>query len=157
MSTALWEQLLAEERELQFDRFSLDDAWQLGSRLRADAAAQSLPVAIGVWLAGQHAFASGLPGSSAENDLWLERKLRVALLFGRASLTVGEQFRLAGRDFDADARLDPREYAAHGGVVPIRIRDSAVIGAVGVSGLEQHRDHALVVGHLRAHLAEQDQ
>ena len=155
MTTALWEQLLAEERELQFDRFSLDDAWQLGSRLRADAAAQGLPVAIGVWLAGQRAFATGLPGSSAENDLWLERKLRVTMLFGRASLTVGEKFRLEGHDFDADARLDPREYAAHGGVVPIRIRDSAVIGAVGVSGLEQHRDHALVVGHLRAYLAEQ--
>ncbi len=155
MTTALYEQLLAEERELQFDRFSLDDAWQLGSRLRADAAAQRLPVAIGVWLGGQRAFATALPGSSSDNELWLERKLRVALLFGQASLAVGERHRIEGRDFDVDSRLDPREYAAHGGVVPIRIRDSAVIGAVGVSGLPEVDDHSLVVGHLRAYLAEQ--
>ena len=54
--------------------------------------------------------------------------------FGQASLLVGETFRDQGEDFDVDARLDPREYAAHGGVVPIRLVGGVVIGAVGVSG-----------------------
>ena len=98
---------------------------------------------------------AALPGASADNDGWLERKHRVVERFGQASLLVGESFRANGEDFDTHARLDPREYAAHGGVVPIRLEGGVVIGAVGVSGLPQQDDHDLVVEHLRAYLAEQ--
>ena len=151
----LRERLIAEEAELVFDRFTLDDAWALGVRLRTAAAGRGLPVAIAIWFGPQRVFHAALPGSSADNDGWLERKHRVALRFGHASMLVGESFRADGGDFDTDARLDPREYAAHGGVVPIRVAGGAVIGAVGVSGLPQQDDHDLVVEHLRAHLAEQ--
>ncbi|MET0725582.1 MAG: heme-degrading domain-containing protein [Leifsonia sp.] len=151
--TDFYDQLLAEEAELVFDDFTLDDAWALGAALREAAAAQQLPVAIGIVLGQQRVFHTALPGSSADNDAWLERKTRVALRYGRASMTVGEAFRVVGKSFDDDARLDPAQYAAHGGVVPIRLRGGVVIGAVGVSGLPQRDDHALVVEHLRALLA----
>jgi uncharacterized protein (UPF0303 family) len=151
----LRERLIAEEAELVFDRFTLDDAWQLGVRLRATAVERGLPVAIAIWFGPQRVFHAALPGSSADNDGWLDRKHRVAERFGHASMLVGESFRADGGDFDTDARLDPREYAAHGGVVPIRVAGGGVIGAVGVSGLPQQDDHDLAVEHLRAHLAEQ--
>ena len=151
----LRDRLVAEEAELQFTGFTLDDAWELGVRLRAAAAQRDLPVAIAIWLGPQRVFHAALPGSSADNDGWLDRKHRVVERFGRASMLVGESFRADGGDFDTDARLDPREYAAHGGVVPIRLEGGVVIGAVGVSGLPQQDDHDLVVEHLRAHLAEQ--
>ena len=77
----------------------------------------------------------------------------MALRYGQASLAVGESFRDLGRDFDPDSRLDPDEFAAHGGVVPLKLRGGTVIGAVGVSGLPQLEDHAFVVRHLRAFLA----
>ena len=151
----LLERLVAEDAELQFARFTLDDAWELGGRLRAAAAAEEHPVAIAIWLGPQRVFHAALPGSSADNDGWLERKHRVALRFGHASMLVGESFWADGGDFDTDARLDPREYAAHGGVVPIRLEGGAVIGAVGVSGLPQQDDHDLVVEQSRAYLREQ--
>ena len=153
----LLERLVAEDAELQFARFTLDDAWELGGRLRAAAAAEEHPVAIAIWLGPQRVFHTALPGSSADNDGWLDRKHRVVERYGRASLLIGEAFRANGEDFDTHSRLDPREYAAHGGVVPIRIRDVGVIGAVGVSGLPQQDDHDLVVAQLRAFLAEQRQ
>ena len=53
------------------------------------------------------------------------------------------------------SRLDPGEFAAHGGVVPIRLRGSGVIGAVGVSGRPQQDDHDLVIAELRAYLRQQ--
>ena len=151
----LRERLIAEESELVFDRFTLDDAWALGVRLRTAAAERGLPVAIAIWFGPQRVFHAALPGSSADNDGWLERKHRVVQRFGRASLLVGEEFRAKGEDFDVHARLDPRRYAAHGGVAPIRIVGAGVVGAVGVSGLPQQDDHDLVVEHLRAYLAEQ--
>lgn len=149
----LTEQLQAEERELRFADFSLEDAWALGCRMRAAALEAGLPVAIGIQLGQQRVFHTALPGSSSDNDHWLARKTKVALRYGEASLAVGEGFRDRGSDFDTDSRLDPSEYAAHGGVVPLRLRSGTVIGVVGVSGLPQLDDHAFVVEHLRAFLA----
>ena len=146
-------QLTAEASELRLADFSLEDAWNLGSLMRACAVAESLPIAIGIRLGGQRAFHAALSGSSADNDDWLERKTAVVLRYGEASLAVGETFRERGRNFDADSRLDPAEFAAHGGVVPIRLFCGTVIGAVGVSGLPQLDDHAFVVRMLRQYLA----
>jgi len=151
----LTEQLAAEERELRFADFSLEDAWVLGSGMRAAAVEAGLPIAIGIQLGEQRVFHTALPGSSSDNDHWLARKTRVALRYGQASLAVGEGFRDRGRDFDSDSRLDPADYAAHGGVVPLRLRSGTVIGVVGVSGLPQLEDHAFVVKHLRGFLADQ--
>lgn len=151
--SVLAEQLENEERELRFDDFTLDDAWLLGSRMRRAAAEEELPIAIGIVLGQQRVFHAALPGSSSDNDDWLARKTRVALRYGQASLAVGESFRNGGKDFDTDSRLDTSLFAAHGGVVPIRLRGGTVIGAVGVSGLPQLDDHAFVVQQLREYLA----
>lgn len=67
---------------------------------------------------------------------------------------MGLAFRAAGGDFDTDGRLDTTQYAAHGGVFPITIEGVGVVGTVGVSGLPQAEDHAFVVEHLRAWLAD---
>lgn len=149
----LRDQLAAEDVELRFADFSLDDAWSLGVQMRTTAAAEGLPIVIGVVLGQQRAFHAALPGSSADNDDWLERKTRVALRYGAASLAVGETFRERGKDLDSDGRRDVGAFAAHGGVVPIKLRSGTVIGTVGVSGLPQRDDHDFVVRMLRAYRA----
>lgn len=149
----LHDQILAEEAELRLDGFGVDDAWVLGSRMRQAAGDRALPIAVGIVLGRQRVFHAALPGSSADNDDWLERKTAVVLRYGRSSLGVGEQFRVDGKDFDVASRLDPSRYAAHGGVFPLALRQGALLGAVGVSGLPQREDHAFVVEQLRAFLA----
>ena len=146
----------AEEAELVFARFDLADAWTLGSRMRAAALGAGLPIVIGITLGEARVFHTALPGSSADNDGWLDRKTRVARRYARSSFGVGLSFRAAGKEFDTDARLDPILFAAHGGVFPITIAGVGVVGTVGVSGLPQADDHAFVVEHLRAFLAEQN-
>lgn len=140
----------AEERELILPRFDLSDAWSLGSQMRAAARDAGLPIVIGITLGDARVFHAALPGSSADNDGWLDRKTRVARRYGRSSYGVGQSFRAVGKDFDVDARLDTQLYAAHGGVLPITIVGVGVVGTVGVSGLPQADDHAFVVEHLRA-------
>lgn len=144
--------LLEQERTLQFDAFSHDDAWMLGTRLRTLAAEQALPVAIAIMLGDQRVFHAGLAGASADNDGWLERKFAVVRRYGHSSLAVGVEFRSRGVDFDVDSRLDPTRFAAHGGAFPLFVRGS-IVGMVGVSGLPQLDDHALVIEALGAHLA----
>ena len=73
--------------------------------------------------------------------------------YGRSSLRVGEQFRVAGGSFDEDSRLDPSVFAAHGGAFPILLRGTGCVGTVAVSGLPELADHRLVVEALEAFLS----
>jgi uncharacterized protein (UPF0303 family) len=73
--------------------------------------------------------------------------------YGRSSLRVGEQFRVDGGSFDADARLPTSDFAAHGGAFPILVRGTGCVGTVAVSGLPELEDHRLVVETLEVFLA----
>jgi uncharacterized protein (UPF0303 family) len=142
--------LLAEERELDHDSFDLDDAWAVGSWLRATALERGLGVGFAVSFGEQRVFHAATPGSGAVNDAWLERKFRVVRHFAHSTLAVRTQYEVGGSTFDEAAALDPRQYQAAGGGFPLFVRGN-LVGAVGVSGLEMHDDHALVVEALRAH------
>lgn len=148
--TRLLDDLIAEEQRLVFDRFDEATAWELGVALR-DAAA-GLPVAISVRRNGQRLFHAALPGASADNDGWLERKMAVVDRYGKSSLRVGEEFRAAGGSFDTDSRLDPAGFAAHGGAFPVLVRGTGCVGSIAVSGLPQLEDHRLLVETLQAFL-----
>jgi uncharacterized protein (UPF0303 family) len=81
---------------------------------------------------------------------WSARSAR----YGASSMLVGERFRAKRTTFEAASRLDQDRYAAHGGAFPLRVTGVGVIGAVGVSGLPQAADHALVTEGLTRFLAE---
>jgi uncharacterized protein (UPF0303 family) len=55
-------ELAAEEAELQFDNFSNDDAWALGTALAESARRQGAPVAIDISRNGHQLFHAALPG-----------------------------------------------------------------------------------------------
>ena len=150
----LLDELEAQEARLVLESFDETDAWELGSALREAAIARDLPVAISVRRNGQRLFHTALPGASADNDGWLDRKCAVVDRYGRSSLRVGEQFRVSGKTFEADSRLDPTQYAAHGGAFPLIVRGTGCIGTVAVSGLPQRDDHRLVVETLEAFIAD---
>jgi len=149
----LLDELAEQESRLVFDHFDEDTAWALGVALREAALAAALPVAISIRRNGQRLFHAALAGSSADNDDWLGRKSAVVDRYGRSSLRVGEQFRVDGGSFDADARLHPSDYAAHGGAFPILVRGTGCVGTVAVSGLPELEDHRLVVETLEGFLA----
>lgn len=152
-ASALLARITAEEEELVFPAFGLDDAWALGTRMRDAAAAAGHPVAIGITLGLQRVFHAALPGSTPDNDVWLERKARVVRHYSRSSFGVGAQFRASGKEFETASRLDIATHAAHGGVFPITVAGTGVVGTAGISGLPQVEDHDFVVEHLRAYLA----
>jgi uncharacterized protein (UPF0303 family) len=152
---AYLQEIEAAEQDLQFPVFDRHEAWRLGCMLRAAALAQALPLVIGITIGHQRVFHSALPGATPDNDLWLERKAAVVTHFERSSMGVGEQFRSLGRVFEEDSRLPMPQYAANGGVFPVRLKDSGLmVGTVGVSGLPQKDDHAFLVQQLRAFLRE---
>ncbi|WMX46855.1 heme-degrading domain-containing protein [Streptomyces roseicoloratus] len=139
------EELAAQEARLVLPRFTYEDAWTLGTILVELARERRAPVAIDVRRGPQQLFHCALPGSSADNDAWIERKRRVVERYGVSSFLVGARFRAKGTTFEDSSRLDPDRFAAHGGSFPIAVEGAGVIGSVTVSGLPQAEDHALVV------------
>ena len=150
----LQEVLAAEAAALDFDAFDLDSAWEIGTWIRERALADGLGIGFSIVFGEQRVFHAATPGAAAVNDAWLERKFRVVRHYAQASLAVRVDYLADGGSFETDSNLDLLQYAAAGGAVPIRVRGQ-VIGAVGVSGLEMHDDHALVVQALEAQLAKQ--
>ncbi|ONF74932.1 heme-degrading domain-containing protein [Amycolatopsis keratiniphila] len=145
--------LAAQEERLVFRRFDNETALELGAQLLAAARDRALPVTVSVRRGGQRLFHAALPGTSADNDAWIDRKSRVVDRYGHSSYFVGEQFRAKGTTFEAGSRLDPDLYAAHGGVFPVIVEGVGPVGTVGVSGLPQADDHAFVVEQLEIFLA----
>lgn len=143
-----------QERRLVFSRFDNADAWRLGCLLVELGTQRDLPIAVDIRRGAQQLFHAGLPGSSADNDAWIERKVRVVERFGCSSYLVGRRLAARGQTLDAAMGVDPARYAAHGGAFPVRVRGVGVVGAVTVSGLPQADDHALAVAAIEAHLDE---
>jgi uncharacterized protein (UPF0303 family) len=136
--------LEAQEERLVFTRFDNADAWLLGSAMVTAAIERALPVTIDIRRHGHQLFHVALPGTTAENDSWIERKVNVVNRFAAASYLVGRRLAASGTPLDEALGVEPRLFAAHGGAFPIRIRDVGVVGTVTVSGLPQADDHAFV-------------
>ena len=146
------EELLAQERELQFQRFDNDTALELGQALVAAARDGGLAVTVDIRRGDQQLFHSALPGTVADNDAWIERKNRVVRRFGHSSFYVGAMLVLEGRTLEEKFLVDPTEFAAHGGAFPVIVHGVGMVGTVTVSGLPQAEDHRLVVAVLRRFL-----
>ncbi|XVU30313.1 heme-degrading domain-containing protein [Actinoplanes sp. CA-054009] len=153
MSDDLIARLEQQERDLVFTRFDNDDAWELGSLLVGAAKQRGLPVVVDIRRGTQQLFHAALPGSVADNDTWIDRKVRVVERYGASSYLVGRRLAAKGQQLDAGMGVEPALYAAHGGAFPIRIKDVGVVGVVTVSGLPQADDHALVTEVVRSFLS----
>src|SRR5215218_2835366 len=141
-------QLAAEEEELQFTRFTAEDAWDLGSALVATGREQGLPIAVDITRNRHQLFHAALAGATPDNDSWIRRKTRVVDRFGHSSLYVRQASLERGTTFEAEFGLDPMRYAAHGGAFPVLVRSVGAVGVVALSGLPQLDDHRRVVAAL---------
>ena len=151
---ALLKQLEQEERELQFDRFSNEDAIAIGLSLYETAKKNNLPVTIDVRRNGHQLFHLAMPGTSPDNDQWVARKVKLVNRMGMSSFRVGTLLRSQNTTLEDRFELSHYEYAAHGGCFPVILKGTGPIGTVTISGLAQEDDHAMVVNALRAYLGK---
>ena len=147
------DELQLQEQALTFTSFTNDEAIGLGMKLIEAGRAESLPITVDVRRGDQQLFHAALAGTSADNDGWVERKVRLVKRVGMSSYRVGCQLRVSGRSLSEAMLLDEHEYAAHGGAFPIVVANVGLVGVVTVSGLPQREDHALVVRVLHEWLA----
>jgi uncharacterized protein (UPF0303 family) len=147
-------QLLQEEQDLQFARFNEDTAWQIGCQLVARAVRDGLPVTIDITRGQHQLFHASLRGTSADNDEWIKRKVRLVYRFGHSSYYMGQLLKSKGKTLEEAYLLPESDYAPHGGCFPVVLKETGMIGTITVSGLAQEDDHRLVVQAIGEYLAQ---
>ena len=151
---ALLKELEAQEQELQFERFSNEDAVELGLSLYTIAKEKNLPVTIDITRNGHQLFHLSMPGTSPDNDQWVARKIKLVNRMGMSSFRVNTLLRSLDATLEERFELSHYEYAAHGGCFPVILKGTGPIGTVTISGLTQEEDHALAVQAIRAYLGK---
>jgi uncharacterized protein (UPF0303 family) len=146
-------QLIQEEQELQFTKFNEDIAWQIGSSLVEKCTREGLPVTVDIMRGEHQLFHASLRGTSADNDEWVKRKVRLVYRFGHSSFYMGQLLKSKGKNIEVMFLIPESQYAPHGGCFPIIIKDTGMVGTITVSGLPQEEDHKLVVHAIRDYLS----
>jgi uncharacterized protein (UPF0303 family) len=136
--------LAEQERRLQLPGLDADLAWSIGLQLRDAARARGASVTIEIRIGEQTVFFHAMPGTAPANADWARRKRNTSELLDRSSYRVGRQLLLDATTLEARMGLATRDYASHGGSVPLRVAGTR-LGTVTVSGLPQREDHELVV------------
>lgn len=148
------EELLQEEKVLQFASFNESTAWEIGCQLVERARSEGLRVTIDITRGNHQLFHASLPGTSADNDEWIKRKVRLVYRFGHSSFYVGQLLKSKGRPIEEAYLISESEYAPHGGCFPVLVKDTGMVGTITVSGLPQEEDHKLVVQAIREYLTQ---
>lgn len=151
MDTILQE-LLTQEEQLQFTCFNEDIAWQIGSWLVDYTSQHQLSITIDIQRGEQQLFHASRPGTSADNDEWVKRKVRLVKRFGHSSFYMGQFLKSESKSIEEMFLLSESEYAPHGGCFPIIVKDTGMVGTITVSGLPQEEDHKLVVKAIQHYL-----
>lgn len=131
--------------------FDADVARRLGDIAINLAARRGLPIAVGIVGEAAPLFYCALDGSRANDSDAIRRRQNTVFRFGVSSFEVGARFRRAGWSLQSQG-LSDADYALDGGGVPLRLAGGGIVGAMTIAGLDDARDHALVIESLRWHV-----
>ena len=111
------------------------------------------PVAIQIETDEHPVFAYFMDGTGSGNVDWINKKRNIVRHFGKSSWAVKVDFLERGADFAIETGLDPDQYRAEGGAIPLNVEGKGRVGTLIVSGLHGWEDHALAVAGLKQWLA----
>lgn len=139
----------AELASLELTSFSPAEALALGLLATDRAINDQLAIVIEVHHLGRLAYRAALPGSLPDSDDWIARKRRTVERYHRSTLATKVKYEERGTTFNESTGLSEREYAAHGGGMPVIVTGVGVVGGFYASGLPEVEDHRFLVSCLR--------
>jgi uncharacterized protein (UPF0303 family) len=146
-------QLILEEIQLTAQSVSVKDALLIGEIATLIGKERELPIAVEVRLGDWIVYHASLPGSTAENQWWIDRKARVVLLKHHSTMYERVSAQERGVDWHKENNLLDETHAIHGGGLPLITKNEGFVGVLLISGLPQVEDHLLGVEVLTEFLA----
>jgi len=145
--------LLEEEMRLTLPSLTVTDALEIGEIAKLFGHDRSLPIAVEVRFGDWIIYHASLPGSTAENQWWIDRKARVVNLKKHSTMYERVSAQERGVDWHKENNLLDETHAIHGGGLPLITKNEGFVGVLLISGLPQVEDHLLGVEVLTEFLA----
>ena len=145
--------LLAEEELLSLPSMNITDALEIGEIAKLFGSRRGLPIAVEVRIGDWIIYHASLPGSTSENQWWIDRKARVVMLKHHSTLYERVSAEERGVDWHKENNLLDETHAIHGGGLPLITKSEGFVGVLLISGLPQVEDHLLGVEVLTEFLA----
>ena len=145
--------LLNEERLMILPFINLKTALEIGEIASSLGLLRNLPIAVEVRLGDWTIYHASLPGSTVENQWWIDRKARVVLLKHHSTMYERVSAQERGVDWHKENNLLDETHAIHGGGLPLITKNEGFVGVLLISGLPQVEDHLLGVEVLTEFLA----
>jgi len=146
-------QLLKEEGALLLSEINVRKLLEVGEIAKSLGLERNLPIAIEVRLRDWTIYHASLPGSTVENQWWIDRKARVVMLKHHSTMYERVSAEERGVDWHKENNLLDETHAIHGGGLPLITKDDGFVGVLLISGLPQVDDHLLGVEVLTEFLA----
>jgi uncharacterized protein (UPF0303 family) len=145
--------LLDEEQLLVLPSLTTGDALEIGEIAKSFGAQRGLSIAVEVRIGDWIIYHASLPGSTSENQWWIDRKARVVMLKHHSTMYERVSSQELGVDWHKENNLLDETHAIHGGGLPLITKGEGFVGVLLVSGLPQVEDHLLGVEVLTEFLA----
>jgi uncharacterized protein (UPF0303 family) len=146
-------ELLREEQLLKLPNLDIASAIEIGEIAKSFGVIRDLPIAVEVRIGDWIVYHVSLPGSTVENQWWIDRKARVVTLKHHSTMFERVSAEERGVDWHKENNLLDETHAIHGGGLPLITKDQGFIGVLLISGLPQVEDHLLGVEVLTEFLA----
>jgi uncharacterized protein (UPF0303 family) len=146
-------ELLEQESNLIIPSLKTLDLLEIGEIARKHGSKRALPVAVEVRLGDWTIYHASLPGSTAENQWWIDRKARTVMLKQHSTIYERVSAEERGVDWHEENNLLDETHAIHGGGLPLITKGDGFVGVLLISGLPQVEDHLLGVEVLTEFLA----
>ena len=145
-----------QEKLLCFDRFSNQDAWELGSYLTNKVYNEGIEMAIAIRrMTGSILFQHCTEKTSMNNQNWMTRKFHTVGLMECSSLKAWVKSEVTGETI-ARHGLSDTEYVFCGGGFPVRLKTGELVAVITVSNLPHQLDHEFITTALSEWLKVQD-
>lgn len=139
------ERVIAQERDLVFERFDEAVAFSIGQRIRDHGLRDGLPIVCDVCSWERPLFYMALAGTNGDNQHWVRRKINVVQRLAKSSYRAVLENKSGVDHFLPRRGMDNADYVLAGGGFPIRVAQAGLVGCVTVSGLHERDDHGVVV------------
>ena len=146
-------ELLREEQLLKLPNLDIASAIEIGEIAKSFGVMRDLPIAVEVRLGDWIVYHVSLPGSTVENQWWIDRKARVVTLKKHSTMFERVSAEERGVDWHKENNLLDETHAIHGGGLPLITKNEGFVGVLLISGLPQVEDHLLGVEVLTEFLA----
>ncbi|KAF3011159.1 hypothetical protein E8E13_011509 [Curvularia kusanoi] len=150
------EEIAKQERDCTLPSWNANVAFQLGCALRTRLLAFDKPTVIHISTISTppHVLFHSVThaGTALDNDFWVARKRNAVIRFQTSTWLLQNKYEGDEEKFRVKNGLgeSAKEYAIHGGGVPVYVKNvEGPVAVVVVSGLKQWDDHQVVIEELK--------